>query len=49
MATQALPKSLDFVRQELLGGFKPRMSQWICPWKSGQVSEESGVVVRSEV
>lgn len=45
MATQALPKSLDFVRQAVLRGFKPRVSQWVCPWKSGQVGEEGGVVV----
>lgn len=45
MATQTLPKSLDFVRQAVLRSFKPRVSQWICPWKSGQVGEEGGVVV----
>lgn len=45
-ATQTLPKSLDFVRQVVLRSFKPRMSQWICPCKSGQVGEEGGVVLR---
>lgn len=43
MATEALPKTWDFVRQELLRGFKHRVRAWICTWKSGQVSEEGGV------